>query len=133
MRRALRGVGALLALILLVFVLQIAASESGEVVVLRTQDANDAAHETRLWVVEHEGRPWLRAGNPGTGWLVRLQARPEVEIVRGGETLRVRAVPVPDARDRINALMNEKYGLADSYVCLFFRRPSKIPVRLDAR
>jgi hypothetical protein len=133
MRWTLRILGALLALVLLVFGSQMLASESGEVVVLRTRDAAGAAHETRLWVVEHEGRPWLRAGNPDTGWLVRLQARPEVEVVRGDETLRVRAVPVAGARDRINELMHEKYGLADSYVCSFFPRETKIPVRLDPR
>ena len=133
MRRVLRVVGALLALILLFFALQIVASESGEVVVLRTRDEAGVAHETRLWVVDHEGRSWLRAGHAGTGWFVRLQADPDVEVVRGGQTLAVRAVPVPDARDRINALVNEKYGVADSYISFFFRREHKIPVRLDPR
>jgi hypothetical protein len=133
MRWTLRILGALLVLALVVFGSQMLASESGEVVVLRTQDASGGVHETRLWVVEHEGRPWLRAGNADTGWLVRLQAQPQVEVVRGGETLRVRAVPVAEARDRINELMNEKYGLADGYVCAFFPRESKIPVRLDPR
>jgi hypothetical protein len=133
MRRVLRVVGALLALVVVLAALEIAASESGEVVVLRTRDAAGEAHETRLWVVDHEGRPWLRAGHAGTGWFVRLQADPDVEVVRGGETLAVRAVPVPGARDRINALVNEKYGAADSYISFFFRREHKIPVRLDPR
>jgi hypothetical protein len=132
MRWTLRILGALLALVLLLFGSQMLASESGEVVVLRTQDVG-GVHETRLWVVEHEGRPWLRAGNADTGWLVRLQAQPEVEVVRGDETLAVRAVPVAEARDRINELMNEKYGLADAYICSFFPRETKIPVRLDPR
>jgi hypothetical protein len=133
MRRILRAAGALLALVVVLAALEIAASESGEVVVLRTRDAAGEVHETRLWVVDHEGRPWLRAGHAGTGWLQRLQARPEVEVVRGGETLALRAVPVPDARDRINALANEKYGVADSYISFFFRREHKISVRLDPR
>ena len=133
MRWTLRILGALAALTVLVFGSQMLASESGEVVVLRTQDAAGGVHETRLWVVDHEGRPWLRAGYAGTGWFVRLQADPEVELVRGGETLLVRAVPVPGARDRINELVREKYGLADSYVTFFFSRESKIPVRLDPR
>jgi hypothetical protein len=132
MRWTLRILGALLALVLLLFGSQMLASESGEVVVLRTQDVG-GVHETRLWVVKHEGRPWLRAGNADTGWLVRLQAQPEVEVVRGDETLAVRAVPVAEARDRINELMNEKYGLADAYICSFFPRETKIPVRLDPR
>jgi hypothetical protein len=133
MRWTLRILGALLAGVLFVFGSQMLASESGEVVVLRTRDAAGEAHETRLWVVEHEGRPWLRAGNADTGWLVRLRAQPEAEVVRSGETLRVQAVPVVEARDRINELMNEKYGFADSWVCWFFPRETKIPVRLDPR
>jgi hypothetical protein len=132
-RWALRILGALLALLALFVASEFAASESGEVVVLRTLDEAGETHETRLWVVDHEGRPWLRAGNPGTGWFVRLQARPEVEVVRGRETLRVRAVPVPEARDRINELVNQKYGFADSYICFFLPREKKIPVRLDPR
>jgi hypothetical protein len=133
MRWILRVVGALLGLALLLLVSQYAASESGEVVVLRTQDAAGDLHETRLWVVDHEGRPWLRAGNEGSGWLVRLRASPDVEVVRGSETLRVRAVPVPEARDRVNDLVNEKYGFADDYICFFLPRETKVPVRLDPR
>ena len=132
-RWPLRIVGTLLALALLFLASQYAASESGEVVVLRTLDEVRRSHETRLWVVDRDGRPWIRAGNAGSGWFVRLQANPEVEVVREGETLRVRAVPLPEARDRINDLMNEKYGFADSYICFFLPREKKIPVRLDPR
>jgi hypothetical protein len=132
-RWVLRVLGALLGLAVLFLASQYAASESGEVVVLRTNDAAGGVRETRLWVVEHAGRPWLRAGNAGTGWFVRLQADPDAEMVRSGETLPVRAVPVPEERDRINDLMNEKYGFADGYICFFLPRERKIPVRLDPR
>ena len=132
-RWTLLVLGALLGLAVLFFASQLAASESGEVVVLRTLDEVGRPHETRLWVVDRDGRPWIRAGNAGSGWFVRLQANPAVEVVRGGETLRVRAVPVPEARDRINDLMNEKYGFADSYICFFLPRERKIPVRIDPR
>ena len=97
---------AFVALVVALGALIYSASESGEVVVLRTNDAAGGVRETRLWVVEHAGRSWLRAGNAGTGWFVRLQADPDAEIVRSGETLPVRAVPVPEERDRINDLMN---------------------------
>ena len=63
MRRALRGVGALLALILLVFVLQIAASESGEVVVLRTQDANGRRRRGVEPLARQQGRARALSSN----------------------------------------------------------------------
>ena len=34
---------------------------------------------------------WLRAGHDGSSWFRDLEARPDVEVERGGETLAVRA------------------------------------------
>jgi len=130
LRKTLLGLAGLLALALLVVGTQYIASESGEVVVLRTRDASGVDHETRLWVVDHDGSPWLRAGNPNGGWFPRLSADSEVVMARGGEHSVYQAVPTPEARDVINDLMHEKYSWADSYICLFFPRASKIPVRL---
>jgi len=130
LRKALRWMAGILALGLLVVGSQYVASESGEVVVLRTHDDAGGVHETRLWLVDHDGSPWLRAGNPSGGWFPRLSARPEVEVVRGSQTLVFQAAPTPEARDTINDLMHEKYGWADSYICLFFPRAAKLPVRL---
>jgi hypothetical protein len=120
---------------LLVFVvgLPMIASESGEVVVLRTRDAGGSMQETRLWVVEDEGAAWLRSGSPEAGWFQRLSAEPEVEVVRHDATLPMRAVPVPQAQTRINELMLEKYGWADRYIGLLFGRDDSVPVRLDPR
>ena len=109
------------------------ASESGEVVVLRTTDAAGEPHETRLWIVEDGGRTWLRAGNDGAGWFVALRERPDVTVVRDGNPRDVRAVPDVPAREQLNALMNEKYGWADSYIGFFFGRDDAIPVRLEPR
>jgi hypothetical protein len=122
--------GALIGILLGVIATQYLASESGEVVVLRTLDATGGIHETRLWVVDHDGAAWLRAGNPNAGWFPRLSARPQVEVVRDGKTSKFQAVPEPDARDTINDLMQEKYGFADSYISFYFARETKIPVRL---
>jgi hypothetical protein len=130
-RRVLGILAALLVLLVALAAGQWIASESGEVVVLRTRDAAGAVRETRLWVVEHEGSSWLRAGNEDTGWYLRLVAEPEVEVERYGAARAYRAVPVPAARDAINARMQEKYGAADSFISFFFRRPLKIAVRLD--
>ncbi|TFG96725.1 MAG: hypothetical protein E4H11_02970 [Myxococcales bacterium] len=130
LRRLILWLGALLGLAVVVIATQYLASESGEVVVLRTLDAEGGVHETRLWVVDHEGSAWLRAGNPHGGWFPRLSARPAVEVVRGGQTQPFQAVSTPEARDMINDLMQQKYGLADSYISFYFPRSQKIPVRL---
>ena len=132
LRKTLQFLAGIALLALLVVVTQYVASESGEVVVLQTRDAAGAVHETRLWVVDHDGALWLRAGNPDHGWFPRLAANPSIRLTRGGQALVLQATPVPEARDAINDLMHEKYGWADSYVCLFFPREKKIPVRLDS-
>ena len=48
------------------------ASESGEVVVLESQDDQGEVQSTRLWVVDHDGSMWLRAGDDQSGWYQRL-------------------------------------------------------------
>ena len=133
LRKALWIVAALLGLLFVFVGTELAASESGEVLVLRTQDDGGHTRETRIWVADDAGAEWLRAGNEQVGWLVRLRARPDVEVVRKGVTRSMRATPVPEARDQINDAMHAKYGFADSYVCFFFARDKKIPVRLDPR
>jgi len=45
----------------------------------------------------------------------------------------VRAVPAPEARQQINALMAEKYGWADAYIGFFLDRGGATPIRLDPR
>lgn len=110
------------------------ASESGEeIVTLTTLDAAGTPQETRLWVVDDEGHAWLRAGVPTSGWLVRLEARPEVTVERGGAARRYLAVPVREAatRDRIHALMAEKYGAADALISWIRDGTQSVAVRLD--
>ena len=55
MKVLLKSAAAIVALLATVFVLEMIASESGEVVVLTTWDAMGAAKETRLWVVDYDG------------------------------------------------------------------------------
>jgi hypothetical protein len=130
LRRLIPWLGALLGILGVVIATQYIASESGEVVVLRTFDATGGVHETRLWVVDHDGAAWLRSGNPSSGWVPRLSARPEVEVERGAETRKFLAVPTPEARDTVNDLMQQKYGWADSYISFYFPRSTKLAVRL---
>jgi hypothetical protein len=127
---------AVVALGVLIFAGIYVASESGEVVVLRSWDDQRIAHETRLWIVEADGFAWLRTGNPNSSWLGRVRANPEVEVTRAGETRPFRAVPVPDpeVRDRTNRLILEKYGWAERYLRASMLTPERATsVRLEPR
>jgi len=127
------GAAALLGLVILLVALIFGASETGgEIVTLETLDADGQPHETRLWVVEHDGYQWLRAGKPDSGWLLRLEAAPEVTVTRAGEPRRYRAEPVrdPETRNRIHALMAERYGWAERLIANMRDGSLSVPVKL---
>jgi len=129
----LRMLGGLLALLLFVGVAQFVASESGEVVVLTTTDAAGTSHQTRVWVVDHAGTTWLRAGAEMQAWYGRLLQHPEVEVERGEDRERYTAVPQPGDRKLINDLMRDKYGWADQLIGALFGRDDAIPILLNPR
>ncbi len=129
MRRLLIGLAIVVGLVVVLGAGVAGLSETGEVVVLTTQDASGASQETRLWIVDDDG-PWLRAGDPDSDWFLRLQANPMVTVSRGGETLRYRAFPTPESLDRINGLMQERYGLPDRLIGLMSDRTRSVPIRL---
>jgi hypothetical protein len=123
------GVIGLVSVAVLMFVMEIVASESAEVVVLTTA-AEDGPKETRLWVVDRDGTQYLRA-QPGSGWYARLVATPEVRFERRGLTGRFRAVANPESSGEINRLMREKYGWRDAYISwLLGSREEAIAVEL---
>lgn len=109
-------VGLIMVLAVIVFGAQIIASETGEVVVLHTDDEGREA-TTRLWVVEHDGHQWLRAGAE-SGWYVRLLAEPRVRLERDGVTRTYTARSEPDMAGNVNELMAGKYGWRDTVVGL---------------
>jgi hypothetical protein len=124
-------------LVLVVAVLAVAVigAESREVVVLHTTGADGASHTTRLWIVDDADGAWLRAGHDGLPWFRDLEARPEVKVERGGETLAMRAVPSRDPADhgRIQALTATKYGWAESLYAMVGGGAVAIPIRLEPR
>jgi len=123
--------GVVLGLALSAFALQLIASESGEVVVLETQDGDGIAR-TRLWVVEDDGRLWLRSGGGSSLWYQRLIAEPNITLEREGLRGSYLAQPEPDRVHRINALMAAKYGWRDTVVGWFVGdRSTDVPVRLE--
>lgn len=132
MKLLIRILGVLAAIVVVVVGAQIIASETGEVVELHTL-ANSESHTTRLWVVDHEDRQWLRSGGgAAAGWLARLEQEPRVELTRGGSRGRYQAVVVPDKVSQINALMAAKYGWRDQVVGAFVPdRSTALAIRLD--
>jgi hypothetical protein len=134
-KKLLRIVAAILVVLVLLAGGYLAMAESGEVVVLETNDAA-GAHETRVWVVDDAGSAWLRTGDAKSAWLVRIRSNPEVAVTRAGERREYRAVPVDDpaTRERINALTLEKYGLAEQILRAVMMDPAgATPIRLEPR
>jgi len=127
----LRTVVALTTLATVLIVLQFVASESGEVVVISTT-SSEGAVSTRLWVVDHDGAQWLRAGAQGSGWFGRMTDNPAIHMQRGEVAADYLAVPTPAAVGAVNDLMREKYGWADSFIALLFGgRENAMAVRLQ--
>ncbi len=133
MKLAVRLIGALVAVVVVLFVVQILASESGEVVVITTTDATGAQHETHVWIVDNDGHAWLRSGSPKSAWYARLKETPTLELERAGTRSEYTVTAVPAKRAELNALMREKYGWADAYIGFFISRAEAVPIRLDPR
>ncbi len=123
----------LLAIVLGVFGLQWAASERVEVVELHTVDpASGEAVITRLWVVDHEGKAYLRVGADGSGWYSRLSATPTISVTRQGTRGDYLAVPRPEKSTIVNDLMQAKYTWGDTVIgYLVGSRENSVPVELQ--
>lgn len=108
------------------------AGERTEVVVLRTQGEDGTPFETKMWVVDYAGAPWVRVANPERHWYRRLLAHPDVELVRGGHGAAYVAHPEDALATRlaVDAEFAAKYGFTDTWYGAILRRAA-IPVRLD--
>ncbi len=129
MRPARVGLGALATLVLL-GVATFLAGERTEVVVLRTTDDAGKTIETKMWVVDRDGAPWVRVANAERGWYRRLVAHPRVELVRAGTTTARVAHPEPALRLAVDGDFAKKYGLTDWWYGALLRR-GPVPIRLD--
>jgi hypothetical protein len=115
MKRLALGLAALLFLALAYVLAHWTLIEAGrEVVVLRTEEPNGTWLESRFWIVDDGPVAWLHGAD--SRWMHNLAARPIVEVVRGGETQRYRATPVPGPHPRVHELLRAKYGSADRWV-----------------
>jgi hypothetical protein len=111
------------------------ALEGLEVVQLRTAAPDGATRTTRTWVADADGALWVEAATPQRPFLHDLQDRPDVEVVREGAVLQLRATPMPgDAGHRkIRDLLAAKYGWADRWIGLLTDTSHSVAVRLEPR
>ena len=130
MKWVLRILAGLFGVVLLWWGSQMIASETGEVVVVTTIATDGSTHETRLWVVDHDGSAWLRAGGDASGWYQQMLATPEIELERGGTQAGYTVQPDVTQRDVINTLMRDKYAWRDAYISFLFSRDDAVPIRL---
>ena len=133
---SLRRLAAVLAAAVLGFAgVTLLALEGREVVQLRTVTPEGGVRSTRTWVADAEGAMWVEAANVQRPFLLDLRAHPDIELVRGGTILPVRAVavPGPDAHRKIRSLLAEKYGWADCWIGLLADTSHSEAVRLEPR
>jgi hypothetical protein len=123
---------ALAAMLALIIAVAISIPE-GEVVTLITRDAAGNEFETGLWIVDIEGKSYLRSEWPDALWLDRLRAEGEVELERAGERFAVRAVPVgdPALRDAVTRAMSEKYAALDRVLGVLRDDARALPVLVE--
>jgi hypothetical protein len=125
-------VGSLFALLVVIFVLQGVASETGEVVVLTTQDQSTGEPTTtRLWVVDHDGAMWLR-GDAESGWTQRALAQTgPVQLERANASYNFSIASEPTQVALLNELMRQKYGWRDQLISMMAPRESSVALRLS--
>ena len=132
-RKIIKG----LLFVLLLAVLTIAglerlAAERVEVVTLVALDAQGAPQTTRLWVVDDEGKAYLRVGADGSGWYDRILANDSIAVVRDGMSADYTVEARPGKSARINQLMRSKYTWGDVFIGLLTGgREGSIPLELQ--
>jgi len=118
-------------LIILLYLIQLIASERVEVVELHTLNNQGEEIITRLWVVDDDGYQYLRVGADGSGWFDRLRAAEMVDITRNGRRYSYSWTTRQTKSAQINVLMRGKYGWGDSFIgYLTGGRVGSIPIEL---
>ena len=116
---------------ILIFCLQLIASERVEVVFLHTLDEATKEISTRLWVADDDGYQYLRVGADGSEWFTRLTARETVDLTRNNRRYTYTWALRENKSDKINDLMREKYGWGDSFIGMITGgRQNSIPIEL---
>jgi hypothetical protein len=118
MKRAITIVAIVVGACLVIALAHLALIEVGrEVVVVHEPTPTGGIRKARLWIVDDGPYSWIHPGNANARWWVQnMSAHSIVEIDRGGQTRRYRAVPDPEAHAKVHQLMRQKYGIADWWV-----------------
>ncbi len=129
----MRQIILVLGILLAVVAIGSAWIDEGEVVQLTTYDARAHPHETDLWIVDVDGRRYVRSDLPGADWLERLSANPEVLLQRDSVKEHVMARPVDDPaiREAVDRAMAEKYGFLDRLTDILRDEDVVVPVLLE--
>jgi hypothetical protein len=124
-----------LSIALAVVATTLVALEGSEVAVLHTALGSEQPRETRIWVVDFGGTPWIEAANPEREFYRDILADPKVELARAGKRYVYRAVAVIDSsgHDMIRAMLREKYGWADRWIAVLVDTSRSIAIRLEPR
>ena len=113
-----------------VMALQIVASERVEVVEVKTLDNKGEVATTRLWIIDHEGKQYLRAG-ADSGWYLRMKANPNITMTRDGKEAQYHAVERKHLVGVVNVKMNEKYTWGDDVIGAMTGKEEAIPMELQ--
>ena len=120
-----------LGILLALLGLHMLASERVEIIELHTIAEDGETYTTRLWIVEHEGVPYLQAETEESEWLIRGQQNGSVSVTRGRVTKVYVMEPRVAMRSTVNSLLAEKYTLAYDIIDFMFRNEdSGIPIAL---
>lgn len=130
MKIVLWTLGILVGLAVLALGLQILASERVEVVEVHTKDPGGEPKTTRVWIVDKDGRQFLRAGDQGSGWFGRLSEDPHITVTRHGETRSYTATPRPALTPEINRLMKQKYTWSETIIGIMIDRDHSMAIEL---
>jgi hypothetical protein len=104
---------------------------TGEIATLYTTDRDGRSFQTQLWILDDRHEVWIRASRPTSQWLDRLIQHPEIQLDRGGDLKTYRATPLAHRRERINALIADRYGWAEWILAKFEDREYSVPILLD--
>jgi F420H(2)-dependent quinone reductase len=109
--------------------------QRGTTAVLRSFDEQGQPHDTVLALLDDGGQLWVESGHWFRGWYHRLQANPDVELIRGGQAAPYRAVPLdtPEAVDVVTRLMGKGKGATYWVQRAMLLFAPIHPVRLDPR
>lgn len=135
MRRAMLAIGIAAGLL----VLGSLVLDEGEVVTLLTEKGG-RQYSTQLWVVEVDGRQYVRANRPNALWLARLATNPAVELRRDSaphpeavEIYWASLVDDPAVKARVDAEIARKYHFADRTWGRFAKRSDSLVIELLPR